>query len=91
MACFCNKSGSWPGAGVCSSNCGTGSVDPSAVAFVVDRWAARLSALLIRGTALVAGEALPPAAPLRAEDPVSSGGLPDVCPEGASTYELLVR
>ena len=48
-------------------------------------------ALLIRGTALVAGEAFPPAAPLRAEGPVFSGGLPDVCPEGTSAYELLVR
>ena len=62
-----------------------------AVGEVVARWAARLSALLIRGNALVAREALPPAAPVQRDVPASSAGLPDLCPEGTSAYELLVR
>ena len=61
---------------------------------VVARWAARLSALLIRGNALVAAELLPAPSPPRAAAPmeeVGIGGLPSHCPEGESAYELLVR
>ena len=62
-----------------------------AVGQVASRWAARLSALLIRGNALIASEALPAPGPGRAAPPAASGGLPDLCPEGESAYELLVR
>ena len=56
---------------------------------MVARWAARLSALLIRGNGL----AVRAAAPARLEARVGrgvGGGLPAVFPEGDSAYELLV-
>ena len=61
----------------------------SAVASVVSRWAARLSALLLLGNAAVFRFALP-------EPRVTHGfggapsPLPQLSPEGESTYELLV-
>lgn len=61
-----------------------------AAGVVVARWAARLSALLIRGNGL----AVRAAAPARPEARVGrgvGGGLPAVVPEGDSAYELLVR
>ena len=58
------------------------------------RWAARLSALLIRGNALVLREVLPRAAEQRVgagQEAAGFGGLPEHLPEGDSVYELLVR
>ena len=57
---------------------------------MVGRWAARLSAALVRGNAAVlaaAGLQLPE--PARPEPPGASG-LPHLLPEGDSAYELLV-
>ena len=57
---------------------------------VVARWAARLSALLVRGNGLVARHVLPAGA---AAPPPPAGGstrLPHCLPEGESAYELLV-
>ena len=65
-------------------------LDPSAVAFVVDRWAARLSAILLRGNAATIR-----AAGYSAGAPPPSGdalpGLACCIPEGDSAFELLVQ
>ena len=64
---------------------------PSAVGLVVGRWAARLSAHLVRGNAMVL-EAVVPSPPLKDASVASrAGDLPSCCPEGDSVYELLVQ
>ena len=63
---------------------------PQAVGLVVSRWAARLSAALLRGNAAVlrrAGYSIPP----RCDADVGDGApLAHLVPEGPSAYELLV-
>ena len=58
---------------------------------MVARWAARLSALLVHGEALVVREVMPHL-PSRCSLVVapSMAGMPCHCLEGGSTYELLV-
>ena len=63
-----------------------------ALSVVVARWAARLSALLIRGNGIVARHVLPAGATVP-PPPAGGGGLarlPHCLPEGDSAYELLV-
>ena len=69
----------------------TPSLPPSAVSAVAARWGARLSAHLLRGSALVLDAVVPP----HFDQPVApqaslEGPLPAACPEGDSAYELLV-
>jgi len=61
-----------------------------AVAAVVSRWAARLSALLIRGNALVVREVVPHVPARRGAGAEGATAMPSHCPEGESAYELLV-
>ena len=68
----------------------TPGLEAHAVGLVLDRWAARLSAILIRGNAaVVRARGAPYEAPAHVEEP---GGppLPHRLPEGDSAYELLV-
>ena len=61
-----------------------------AVGAVAGRWAARLSALLIRGSALVGRHVLPAAPAPAPPREVGEARLPHLLPEGPSAYELLV-
>ena len=61
-----------------------------AVAAVVSRWSARLSALLVRGNGLVAREVVPHRPARRGAGAGDADVLPSHCPEAESAYELLV-
>ena len=69
----------------------TVALSDEALGQVVSRWAARLSAILIRGSAAVLTHAgfAPAAAPR--DCVVGAGPLPHIVPEDDSAYELLVR
>ena len=68
----------------------TPGLEAHAVGIVLDRWAARLSAILIRGNAAaVRAGGAPYEAPNHVEEP-DGPPLPHRLPEGDSVYELLV-
>ena len=69
----------------------SGALPDDALGQVVSRWIARLSAILIRGSAAVLTHAgfAPASAPR--DLVVDAGLLPHIDPEGDSTYELFVR
>ena len=69
----------------------TAALSDEALGQVVSRWAARLSAILVRGSAAVLSHAgfAPAAAPR--DCVVGAGPLPHIVPEDDSAYELLVR
>ena len=64
--------------------------DAAAVGPVVARWAARLSAVLLRGNAAAHRRAGYTPMGTTREDPVEAGPLAHLVPEGDSAYELLV-